>query len=82
MLSELHSLNLKLCSKQYKKIVFHLIVVPQLSNGWRHNYWTKTRQGAVPMSSLCILLCLWFEYNCWHWESENTTKWLFQSVFF
>ncbi len=45
MLSELHSLNLKLCSKQYNKIfVLHLIVVPQLSSGWWHNYLTKTRQ--------------------------------------
>ncbi len=33
MLSELHSLNLKLCSKQQynKKFVLHLIVVTQLS---------------------------------------------------
>jgi hypothetical protein len=44
VLSELHSLNLKLCSKQYNnKFVLHLIVAPQLSNGWRHNYSTKTR---------------------------------------
>ncbi len=46
MLSELHSLNLKLCSKQYnKKFVLHLIVVPQLGGGRRHNYSTKTRQA-------------------------------------
>jgi len=46
MLSELHSLNLKLYSKQYnKKFVLHLIVVPQLSSGWWHNYSTKTRQA-------------------------------------
>ncbi len=46
MLSELHSLNLKLCSKQYnKKFVLHLIVVPQLGGGRRHNYSTKTRKG-------------------------------------
>jgi len=46
MLSELHSLNLKLCSKQYnKKFVLHLIVAPQLGGGWRHNYSTKTRQA-------------------------------------
>jgi hypothetical protein len=45
MLSELHNLNLKLYSKQYNKIVLlHLIVVPQLSGGWSHNYSTKTRQ--------------------------------------
>jgi hypothetical protein len=46
MLSELHSLNLKLYSIQYnKKFVLHLIVVPQLSGGQRHNYSTKTRQA-------------------------------------
>ncbi len=46
MLSELHSLNLKLCSKQYnKKFVLHLIVVPQLSSGWQHNFSTETRQA-------------------------------------
>ena len=33
MLSELHSLDLKLCSKQYnKKFVLHLTVAPQLLN--------------------------------------------------
>ncbi len=46
MLSELHSFNWKLCSKQYnKKFVLHLIVAPQLCSGWRHNYSTKTRQA-------------------------------------
>jgi hypothetical protein len=46
MLSELHSLNLILCNKQHnKKFVLHLIVVPQLSSGWQHNYSAKTRQA-------------------------------------
>jgi outer membrane receptor for ferric coprogen and ferric-rhodotorulic acid len=46
MHSELHNLNLKLCSKQYNKIfVLHLIVSPQLSSDWQHNYSTKTRQA-------------------------------------
>jgi hypothetical protein len=46
MLSELHSLNLKLYSKQYNKnFVLHLIVELQLSSGWRHNSSTKTRQA-------------------------------------
>jgi len=46
MLSELHSLNLKLCSKQHNKnIVLDLIVAPQLSSGQQHNYSTKTRQA-------------------------------------
>jgi hypothetical protein len=44
MLSELHSLNLKLCSKQYNKKL-HMIVAPQLSSCWRHNFSTKTRQA-------------------------------------
>jgi len=47
MLSELHSLNLKLCSKQYnKKFVLHLIVAPQLRSGWQHNYSTKQGRQA------------------------------------
>jgi len=46
MLSELDSLNLNLCSKQCNKnFVLHLIVVPQLSSDWQHNYSTKTRQA-------------------------------------
>jgi hypothetical protein len=39
-------LNLKLCSKQYNKnFVSRLIVAPQLSSIWQHNYSTKTRQA-------------------------------------
>jgi hypothetical protein len=37
MLSELHSLNIKLHSignSTIKKFLLHLIVAPQLSNGW------------------------------------------------
>jgi hypothetical protein len=46
MLSKLHSTNLKLGSKEYNIILLlHLIVAPQLSRGWRHNYSTKTRQA-------------------------------------
>jgi len=46
MLSVLHSLNLKLCNKQYnKKFILHLFFAPQLSSGWWHNYSTKTRQA-------------------------------------
>ncbi len=46
MLSELQSLNLKLCSKQINKIaILHLIVAPRLSGDWQHNYSTKTRQA-------------------------------------
>jgi hypothetical protein len=54
MLSELHSLNLKFYSKQNKKIVLHLFVVPQLSSGWQHNYLTKKGKWAALVSSLCI----------------------------
>ena len=43
--TELHNLNLKLCIKQYNNIdLLHQIVAPQLSDGWKHNYSTKTRQ--------------------------------------
>jgi hypothetical protein len=46
MLFELHNINLKLCNKQYNKIdPLHLIVVPQLSGGWQHNYSTQKRQA-------------------------------------
>jgi hypothetical protein len=46
MLSEFHSLNLKLCSKQYNKsYVLHLILVQQPSSGWQHNDSTKTEQA-------------------------------------
>ncbi len=46
MFSELYSVNLKLCSKQCNKnFVWYLIVAPQLSNGWQHNYSNKTRQA-------------------------------------
>jgi len=63
MLSELHSLNLKLCSKQYnKKFVLHPIVAPQLNSGWQHNYSTN-----MPISSLCILLCLWCRHTRDNW---------------
>jgi hypothetical protein len=60
MLSELHSLNLKLYGKQYnKKFVLHLIVGPQLSSGWRHNYSTKTRQaGRVDELSMYSIMCM------------------------
>jgi hypothetical protein len=45
MLSELDNLNLTLCSKKgNNNFALHLIVVSQLSSGWRHNYSAKTRQ--------------------------------------
>ncbi len=47
ILSENQNLGLMLCSKQQKKInLLYLIVVPQLSGGWFHNYSTKTRQAS------------------------------------
>jgi hypothetical protein len=45
MLSALNSLNLKFYSKQYNIFFLNLIVAPQLSGDWRHNYSTKTRQA-------------------------------------
>ncbi len=61
MLSKCHSLNLKLCSKQYNKIfVLHLIVAPQLGGGCQHNFSTKTRQtgnaNEQSMNSLMSML--------------------------
>ncbi len=45
MLSEFHSLHLKLCSKQYYKKNLHLIVAPQLSSGRQHNDSKKNKPG-------------------------------------
>jgi len=71
MLSELHILNLKLCSKQYnKKIVLHLIVGPQLSSGWQHKYSTKTRQvGQANEQSMYSLMSM-----VWPLLSNSETK--------
>jgi hypothetical protein len=68
MLSELHNLNLKLCSKQYSKsFVLHLIGVPQLSSGWQHSYSTKTRQaGRANEQSMYSLMSM---VSC-HFEEE------------
>ncbi len=41
----LRNLNLKFCREQNNKNdLLHLIVIPQLSDGWEHNYSTKTSQ--------------------------------------
>ena len=60
MLSDLHSLNLKLCSKQYNKnFVLDLIVLPQLSSDWQHNYSTKTRQaGQANVQSMYYIMSM------------------------
>ncbi len=53
-------MNLKLCSKQYNRIDWlYLIVAPQQVVAG--DIATQPKQGrqAAPMSSLCILLCLW-----------------------
>jgi hypothetical protein len=65
MLSELHSLNLKLYSKQYnKKFVLHLIVAPQLCSGWQHNCSTKTRQaGRANEQSMYSLMYMVISLN-------------------
>ncbi len=68
-----------LCRQQYNKIVLlHLIVAPQLRSGWWQNYSTKTRLATVPMSSLCILLCLYVRLNnlaCFKTTLSNTNPW-------
>jgi len=53
-------LNLNLCSKLYdKNFVLHLIVAPQLSSGWQHNYSTKTRQtGHAIKQSMYTLMSM------------------------
>jgi hypothetical protein len=44
--SDLCNFNLKLGNKQYEKIgLMHMIVAPQISGGWQHNYSTKARQA-------------------------------------
>jgi hypothetical protein len=71
MLSELHSLNLKLCSKQYnKKIVLHLIVVPQLCRGWQHNYSTKTRQAGRANEQSMYLFSYIYQLNLYFFSRE------------
>ncbi len=73
MLSELHSLNLKLCSKQYdKKFVLHLTVAPQLSSGRQHNYSTKTRLAARANEQ--SMYSLVFMDPCCHLSAESG-KW-------
>jgi hypothetical protein len=65
MLSELHNLNLKLCNKQYNIIaILRLIVAPQLSSGWQHNYSTKTRQvGCANEQSMYSLMSMVHSQN-------------------
>jgi hypothetical protein len=60
MVSELHSSNLKLFGKQYNKnFLLHLIVVPQLSSGWQHNYSTKSRLAdRANEPSMCSLMAM------------------------
>jgi hAT family C-terminal dimerisation region len=78
MLSELHSLNLKLCSKQYNKIfVLHLIVAPQLCSGWRHNSSTKTRQaGRANEHSLMSMFLPQKSFSCFlvPWKLSRTLE--------
>jgi hypothetical protein len=53
LLPELYSFNLKLNNKID---ILHLIVVPQLSGGWQHNYSTKTRQAGHTNEQLMYYL--------------------------
>jgi len=57
-LFKLQNFNLKSCSKQnYQIDLLPLIVVPQLSNGWWHDYSTKTRPvgHANEQSIYCLM---------------------------
>jgi hypothetical protein len=72
MLSELHSLNLKLSSKQYnKKFVSHLIVAPQLGSGQWHNYSTKTRQAGQANEAVYVFS---YVYVCHPTKKVNTME--------
>jgi hypothetical protein len=65
MLSELHSFNFKLDSKQYNKnFVLHLIMAPQQSSRWQHDYSTKPRQaGHADGQSMYSLMSMAYIYN-------------------
>jgi len=96
MLLKLHSLNLKLCSKQYKNICF----APDCgaTAGWQHNYSTKTRQAGwaneqsmyslmsmIPtrtsLSSSFISGSQMTKNSASHFLSNLTTSFLTSSVF-
>jgi hypothetical protein len=61
--------NFKIVSELYnfnscKIYLLHLIVVPQLSGGWQHNYSTKTRQpGQANDQSMYSLMSMVHTYN-------------------
>jgi hypothetical protein len=75
MLSKLHSLNLKLCSKQYNKnFVLHLIVAPQLGGGRQHNYSTKTKlAGYANEQSMYSLMSMGATYFLCHYVERSTS---------
>ncbi len=75
---ELHSLYLKLCSKQYNIfILLHLIVVPQISSGWQHNYSTKTRQaGHTNEQFRYSLMAVVLVNNGWYGKSISWLSYL------
>jgi len=85
MLSELHILNLKLCSKQSNKnFLLHLMVVPQLSSGWQHNYSTKTRWAGCSnesMYSLVSMVCR-FWLRSYHPSQKKLVRYKPGSSFF
>jgi hypothetical protein len=67
MLSEFHHLKLKLCSQQYNKkfLLPLMIVVPQLSGGWQHNYSSRTRQaGCTNEQSMYYLMPMTGCHQC------------------
>ncbi len=63
MLSELHNLNLKLCSKLHnKKFVLHLIVAPQLSSGRQNNYSTHNKAGRLGQWAVFVFSYVYGHY--------------------
>ncbi len=75
-------MNLKLCNKQYD--LLPLIVAPQPSSGWQHNYSTKTRQvGCANEQSTYSLMSMVHSQNLIqmvisllleHWQSQKNLR--------
>jgi len=71
MLSELHNLNSKLCSKQYNKnFLLHLIVVPQIGSSWRRNYSTKTRQAGPGQWAVYVFSYVYGSFQLRHFTGK------------
>jgi len=85
MLSQLNSLNFKLCSKQCNQtILLHLIVVPQLNSGLQLKYSTKARQAghANEQSMYFLMSMVTHLFNYFNFDSILThlKDWNFESA--